>query len=116
MTYSFSDNSTWDLVNHIAIPTQKYIKDTTGVDLSIFGGVFVGAIDGKIKQLTLDAKMRLFSNKSQRVQNVLSYYIAYDRTYNTNWLNYVTSYIMDSLDNPDQVSEGTKSRMRIKAE
>ena len=37
MTYSFSDNSTWDLVNHIAIPTQKYIKDTTGVDLSIFG-------------------------------------------------------------------------------
>lgn len=113
MDYTFTDNSTWDIDNHIAIPTIDFIKKNTGIDLNIYGDSIIGTVEGRVKMLTLDAKNELFFNKSNRVQNVLSYKMAYEREYNTNWLNYVVSYINDTFDNPDQVSTRTKQRKKL---
>lgn len=114
MAYIFdTKNATWDIENHIAIPTVKFIKDNTGIDLNIFSDSFPGTVEGKIRMLSIDAKNELFFNKAPRCQNVLSYLMAYDKDYSKNWLNFATSYINDTFTNMEQVSSRTNKRRKL---
>lgn len=111
MDYLFDKNSTWDIDNHIAIPKIQYIKEITGLDLIAGGFAIIGSIEAKVKQLTLNAKYKLFNNKSQRVKNALSYYIAYNQEYNNDWLVYASMYIHDMIINGEITNE-TKEAMQ----
>lgn len=111
MNYPFSKNSTWDLDNHIAIPKSEYIKSITGLDLTTGGFAIIGNVDQKIKQLTLNAKNKLYFNKSPRTRNALSYYIAYNERYNNDWLVFVAMYIYDMLINTE-ITQQTMDAMR----
>lgn len=107
--YTFDKNSKWDLENHIAIPTLDYIKETTGLDLRTSGHAVLASEENKVKGLTLDAKYELFYNKQPHVQNALSYLIYTDKTFNSNWLNYVVSYIYESVMN-GEITQKTQRR------
>ena len=113
MDYLFDKNSTWDLDNHIAIPTLDFIRENTGLDMVSGGHAIIGDVKGKVKQLTINAKNKLFFDKSQRVRNALSYYIAYNQLYNQYWINYVASYIYDTIINGGLSDETTQAMQLI---
>lgn len=100
MDYTFN-GSNWDLVNHIAIPTLKYIKDTTGLDLLNSGYELLADAENYVKRLTLEAKDKLFVNKSADTKMVLEYKIAYVSSYNNNWLRYAAQYVWASIYDPN---------------
>ena len=112
MDYLYDTNSTWDLNNHIAIPTLDFIKENTGLDMVTGGHAIIGDVKNKVKQLSISAKNKLYNDKSQRVRNALSYYIAYNELYNQYWLNYVSAYIYDTIINGG-ITDETKQAMQL---
>lgn len=96
-----SKNSIYDLASHTPIITQKYIKDTTGVDLSVMGDMIIGTVDGRIKMLTLQAKAFLFGMRTYEAQQVMEYLIATNLEWRNAFEYYACMYVYQSLFNPE---------------
>lgn len=97
MATNISDNSVYDLITHCPIPTIKYIKDVSGLDLVAGGFAIVGSIEARVKMLTLNAKLYLFSRKIQQTKKVMEYLIATQEEWRKAFEYYAVVYIFNSL-------------------